>query len=373
MHRKSKLEIWSHHSNKKTKYNNNFLLLLFLMMLYHLISHYLFNLPYEKQTLKWFKERVADHKYFPHFHFQNFNTSVLLVYFVRYRHFTQKHHNNTMSSYSAPPAASSSPHVVVGTPWTTPTKKKENAAFKKQLYREAVNFHNQVIQLDPSCTNISAAKAAAMISNRSPCNMKLCHYEEALDDAKKKNTISFRPAWCRGFIKEPLPLPITWSTRMVSKKDWSFVREALKLERNGDETKELLKEFEALELQQTHSQEELKQKGNIFFKDNDYQKAIDTYNLAIEKEPECEAAAAIYSNRSGCYFKLDNYELAFGDGSAVVALRPDWCRWYFRRGAACETLKKWEDGLASYEEYLKLDPEWWKCQEVDGKCQTGTW
>jgi len=83
-------------------------------------------------------------------------------------------------------------------------------------------------------------------------------------------------------------------------------------------------------------QQEFKAKGNEFFKARQFAQAIEWYTKAIDVDPRIVEAAALYSNRAASYVGLKEIEKALRDADAVIALKPDWVKGYFRKGTAYE-------------------------------------
>ena len=104
------------------------------------------------------------------------------------------------------------------------------------------------------------------------------------------------------------------------------------------------------------SQEQFKAKGNDAFKAKQYPEAIDWYTKAIEVDPNCEAAGALYSNRAASYTALGKFQEAIADGDACARVRPNWLKGYFRKAVALESLGKLDEALKAYDESLKTEP-----------------
>lgn len=63
-----------------------------------------------------------------------------------------------------------------------------------------------------------------------------------------------------------------------------------------------------------------------------------------------------YSNRSGAYASLKQYEDALKDATQCVEIKPDWAKGYQRKGLAEFYLNMFEAAEKSYETGLKIDP-----------------
>jgi len=70
-----------------------------------------------------------------------------------------------------------------------------------------------------------------------------------------------------------------------------------------------------------------KNKGNVHFKNYEWQKAIDMYSKGIEVDPSYHIC---YSNRSQAYFNLGEFEKARDDGAACIRAKPDFVKGYHR-------------------------------------------
>lgn len=57
----------------------------------------------------------------------------------------------------------------------------------------------------------------------------------------------------------------------------------------------------------------LKEKGNAYFRQKKYRKAIQRYSWAIECCKSEENKAVYFSNRSNCHFELGEYEASIVD------------------------------------------------------------
>jgi stress-induced-phosphoprotein 1 len=110
-------------------------------------------------------------------------------------------------------------------------------------------------------------------------------------------------------------------------------------------------------------QEQFKLSGNEAFKAKNYPKAIEDYSRAIEVDPNCEAAAAIYSNRAASLTSLKRYPEALADAEACIRIRPDWLKGYFRKGAALEGLGQLDEAVKAFEGALTVDPKNEELQE----------
>lgn len=68
---------------------------------------------------------------------------------------------------------------------------------------------------------------------------------------------------------------------------------------------------------------EYKDKGNEAYKAANYDKAVEFYTTGIEHEPN---NAALFSNRSAAYLKLEDYEKARRDADMCIELDRAWSK-----------------------------------------------
>jgi len=93
--------------------------------------------------------------------------------------------------------------------------------------------------------------------------------------------------------------------------------------------------------------------GNECMANGDYVNALRSYSLAISAAPK---DAALYSNRSFSFLRLNLAARALADAEEAVKRRPDWAKAHFRRGAALSLGGLHEDALAAFKHASALDP-----------------
>ncbi|KAI9704945.1 MAG: Hsp90 cochaperone [Candelina mexicana] len=97
----------------------------------------------------------------------------------------------------------------------------------------------------------------------------------------------------------------------------------------------------------------LKAEGNKAFAAKDFKGAIDKFSQAIEIEPTNHV---LYSNRSGAYASLKDFDKALEDATKTTEIKPDWAKGWGRKGAALHGQGDLVGSNDAYEEALKLDP-----------------
>ncbi|KAJ4961745.1 hypothetical protein NE237_021655 [Protea cynaroides] len=106
-------------------------------------------------------------------------------------------------------------------------------------------------------------------------------------------------------------------------------------------------------ISQEESAEIAKEKGNIAYKDKQWQKAISFYTEAIKLS---EKNATYYSNRAAAYLELGSYVQAEADCSTAIGLDKKNVKAYLRRGTAREYLGYYKEAIEDFRYALVLEP-----------------
>lgn len=77
------------------------------------------------------------------------------------------------------------------------------------------------------------------------------------------------------------------------------------------------------------------------------------FTQAIELDPTNHV---LYSNRSGAYTSIKQWENALEDANKTVEIKPDWAKGWGRKGAALHGAGDLVNATDAYEEAIKLDP-----------------
>ncbi|MQL71483.1 hypothetical protein Taro_003806, partial [Colocasia esculenta] len=106
-------------------------------------------------------------------------------------------------------------------------------------------------------------------------------------------------------------------------------------------------------ISQEESAEIAKEKGNIAYKDKQWQKAISFYSEAIKlsgKNP------TYYSNRAAAYLETGSYLQAEADCTTAISLDKKTVKAYLRRGTARELLGYYKEAMEDFKYALVLEP-----------------
>lgn len=102
--------------------------------------------------------------------------------------------------------------------------------------------------------------------------------------------------------------------------------------------------------------ESLKEQGNQYLVQRDYDSAIDCYSKAIQKDGKGEKSHIYYANRAAAYIYLKQYEKAIEDCEEAIRLCPSYIRAYTRLGGIYNTLKQYQKAIEVYEKGLHYEP-----------------
>ncbi|KAJ8425666.1 hypothetical protein Cgig2_015334 [Carnegiea gigantea] len=98
---------------------------------------------------------------------------------------------------------------------------------------------------------------------------------------------------------------------------------------------------------------EAKERGAEAFKKGHYMKAIYWYTEAMSGKP---TDAALLSNSSLCWARLNEGERALADAMACISMREDWPKAHYRAGVAWQLLRDYKSAADEFHKALKLDP-----------------
>lgn len=95
------------------------------------------------------------------------------------------------------------------------------------------------------------------------------------------------------------------------------------------------------------------QRGNMYYREGAYDRAIAAYSRAINLNPNYISA---YINRGSVYTAKGNYDRALADYNRAVELQPRDPVSFFNRGNVYRKRREYPRALADYTEAIRLDP-----------------
>ena len=125
------------------------------------------------------------------------------------------------------------------------------------------------------------------------------------------------------------------------------------VERDLKEAKSLKKKREALAYINPELSEEHRQKGNAFFKQGEFAKAIGEYEEAVRRNPK---DAKIFNNKALCFIKMLKFNQASKEVDKALELDPDFLKARIQRARIYGLCKEYHKALEEYQKILKIDP-----------------
>ncbi|XP_069778180.1 protein unc-45 homolog B isoform X3 [Narcine bancroftii] len=102
---------------------------------------------------------------------------------------------------------------------------------------------------------------------------------------------------------------------------------------------------------------QLKDSGNEFFQNKDYEKAIECYTTAIQLTKDKKVLATLYRNRAACHLKKENYVPAASDASKAIDVDSSDIKALFRRSQALEKLGKLDQAFKDAQRCVTMEPK----------------
>jgi len=99
------------------------------------------------------------------------------------------------------------------------------------------------------------------------------------------------------------------------------------------------------------------EKGNTYYEQGDYDRAIENYNMSVILNPQFLEA---YFNRALCYYNKKNYDKAIEDYTHAVEIDADNPLIYNNRGDAYYRKQDFEKAIADYDKAISLNPDYLK-------------
>ncbi|XP_069605614.1 small glutamine-rich tetratricopeptide repeat-containing protein beta [Ranitomeya imitator] len=100
--------------------------------------------------------------------------------------------------------------------------------------------------------------------------------------------------------------------------------------------------------------EQLKDEGNNYMKEQNYEAALDCYSQAVELDPN---NAVYYCNRAAAHSQLGRHSDAILDCEKAIYIDTKYSKAYGRMGRALAAMNKYKEAISSYHKALDLDPE----------------
>ncbi|XP_022856427.1 hsp70-Hsp90 organizing protein 3-like isoform X1 [Olea europaea var. sylvestris] len=237
-------------------------------------------------------------------------------------------------------------------------KEKEagNVAYKKKDFETAIQHYTKANELDDEDISFR--------TNRAAVYLEMGKYEDCIKDCDEAVERGREIRLDYKMIARALTRKGTALVKMAKcSKDYEPAIEtfhkALTEHRNPDTLKKLndaekaKKELEQQEYFDPQIADEEREKGNQYFKEQNYPEAVKHYTEALKRNPKDPKA---YSNRAACYTKLGALPQGLKDAEKCIELDPTFAKGYTRKGTIQFFMREYDRALETYQEGLKHDP-----------------
>merc|ERR1719464_901387 len=244
-------------------------------------------------------------------------------------------------------------------------KAKGNELYKKKQFKEAIEQYDKAIEKQPNDFIYYNNKCAVWIE------MGEENYDKVLETCedliKRRYEINSANPGGASFEKVAKVYNRMASIHEKRKKFDQAIEMYQKAltEDNNRQTRNALREiertkekFEKESYINPEKAEEHRQKGNDYFKEQNWASAKTEYDEGIKRNPK---DPKLYSNRAAAYTKLLAYPDALRDLDECLKLDPKFVKAYSRKGAAHFFMKEYNKALQAYENGLKLEPDNQEC------------
>ncbi|SBS87213.1 Hsp70/Hsp90 organizing protein, putative [Plasmodium ovale] len=243
-------------------------------------------------------------------------------------------------------------------------KLKGNEFYKQKKFEEALKEYDEAIKINPNDIMYYYNKAAVFLEMKDNDKaIETCLY--AIE-----NRYNFKADFTQ-VAKVYNRLAISYTNVKDYDKALEAYRKSL-VEDNNRATRNALKELERRKEKEEREAyidpvkaEEHKNKGNEYFKNNDFPNAKKEYDEAIRRNPN---DAKLYSNRAAALTKLIEYPSALEDVMKAIELDPNFVKAYSRKGNLHFFMKDYYKALQAYNKGLELDPNNKECTEGYHRC-----
>mmetsp|Transcript_91309 Transcript_91309/g.254257 ORF Transcript_91309/g.254257 Transcript_91309/m.254257 type:complete len:593 (-) Transcript_91309:100-1878(-) len=246
-------------------------------------------------------------------------------------------------------------------------KSRGNELYKKKQFKEALDMYDKAIEKEPNDIVYQNNRCAVLIE------MGEDNYDKVLETcqdliARRYEINSANPggASFEKVAKVFCRMASVYEKRRQHGQAIEHYQKAL-TEDNNRHTRNALRDAErAKEKCEKESYvdsakaEAHREKGNEFFKEQNWASAKAEYDEAIRRNPK---DAKLYSNRAAALTKLLAYPDALRDLDECLKLDPAFVKAYSRKGAAHFFMKEYNKALQAYEQGLKIEPGSEECQK----------
>jgi stress-induced-phosphoprotein 1 len=244
-------------------------------------------------------------------------------------------------------------------------KEEGNEFYKNKEFEKAIAAYDEAIAIDPTNMTFLSNKAAVLFTQKK--------WEDCIEacikavEVGKENKAPFEE---RGKALTRCAKAYFKTGNM--EKAIEMCNEA-QLESYSSETQRLLKTYElekkkrdTAAYQDDAKAEEAKQKGNEFFRAQEWPKAVEMYEDAVKRAPK---NAAMRNNLSAALCKIMDFNGAKREVEKALELDPKYVKAWVRKGDIEFMMKEFHKALDSYKAGLEIEPDNPSCKQGLAKVQ----
>jgi len=235
-----------------------------------------------------------------------------------------------------------------------------NESYKKKDFDTALIHYSKAVELDPTDMTYLLNRAAVFFERKEwdecidECKRALEVGAAHFADFKLKARAYFRLG--NAYTKqEKWGEAVNAYTRSLTEHRTAECLNALN---NAEKEKKLKDEHDYIDPEKS---KEAKEKGNEFFKNQQYPEAVKMYTEAINRNPTDHI---LYSNRANTYNKLVALPQALEDCNKCLELSPSFVKAYIRKGLIQFQMKDYSKASETFEKGLEFDPN--NAELIDG-------
>ncbi|NXU47699.1 RPAP3 protein, partial [Turnix velox] len=243
-----------------------------------------------------------------------------------------------------------------------------NRYFKQGNFDEAIKCYTKGMHSDPYNPVLPTNRASAFYRMKkysvaeSDCNLALALDKNYTKAYSRRGAARFALKNLQGAKEDYEKVLELDANNLEAKNELKKISQAL-LSKESSEQKESENAVrpELTDEEKKHTEDQkLKQKaimekdlGNGYFKEGNYEAAIECYTRGIAADG---TNALLPANRAMAYLKIEKYEEAEKDCMQALLLDASYSKAFARRGAARVALGKLKEAVQDFEAVLKLEP-----------------
>jgi stress-induced-phosphoprotein 1 len=244
-------------------------------------------------------------------------------------------------------------------------KEAGNELYRAKKFEEALAAYDEAVTIDPTNMTFLSNKAAVYFTQKKydQC-IEEClkaievgkEYKASFDDRAKAMTRCAKAYQKIGDLAKAIEMCQSSQLESYS-NDTQRLLKSLELEK---------KKKDALDYQDDVKAEEAKQRGNEYFRQKEYAKAVADYEEAVKRSPK---DPAIRNNLSAALTKILDFNGAKTQVEKALELDPNYVKAWARKGDIEFAFKEYHKAMDSYKHGLNLEPDNVACKQGIQKTQ----